>query len=68
MRRRLLAVAGRRAFSPRLYGRPTVGPWTHFKGGFLFTEPQCLRLDVYERGGAVHRYAEPFGRPPAECP
>jgi len=55
------------AFAPRFYRRRTVGPWTQFNGGFLLTGPQCLRLDVYERGRAARRFAEPFGRARAGC-
>jgi hypothetical protein len=55
------------AGSPRFYRRRTIGPWTQFNGGFLFTRPQCLRLDVYVRGRAPRRFTEPFARPRAGC-
>jgi len=48
--------------SSLLYGRRTIGAWTQFNGGFILTKAQCLRLDVYVRGGTARRYAEPFGR------
>lgn len=59
--------ANRRAFSPRHYRRRTVGPWTQFNGGFILTERQCLRLDVYVPGRPRQRFSEPFGRPRSGC-
>ena len=61
-------AADRPASSPRFYRRRTVGPWTQFNGGLMFTGPQCLRLDVYVRGRATRRYVEPFARPRKRCP
>lgn len=55
------------AGSPRFYRRATVGPWTQFNGGFLFTKPQCLRLDVYVRGAKPRRFVEPFARSRKGC-
>jgi hypothetical protein len=60
--------ADRSASNPRFYRRATVGPWTQFNGGFLFTRPQCLRLDVYVRGRAPRRFVEPFARSRNGCP
>ena len=60
-------AADHAAFSPRFYGRRTVGPWTQFNGGFLFARPQCLRLDVYVRGKEGRRFVEPFGGSRASC-
>ena len=51
------------AGSPRFYGRRTVGPFTQFNGGFMFTGPQCLKLDLYVEGRPARRYTEPFGYP-----
>jgi hypothetical protein len=52
----------------RFSGHGVVGPRTQFNGGFLFTEPQCYRLDVYNgTNGAVRRYVEPYGRPRSTC-
>ena len=56
--------ANRRRFS----GRGVVGPRTQFNGGFLFTEAQCVRLDVYDQtNGTTHRYVEPYGRQRSSC-
>lgn len=59
--------ARRPAEHPRFYRRATVGPWTQFNGGFLFTRPQCLRLDVYVRGREPRRFTEPFARSRKGC-
>lgn len=57
----------RPASNPRFYRRATVGPWTQFNGGFLFTGPQCLVIDVYVRGRAPRRFVEPFARSRKSC-
>jgi hypothetical protein len=51
------------------YSTPgSVGARTQFGGGFLFTEPQCLRLDVYDTTEKRRRrYVEPYGRPRTRC-
>jgi hypothetical protein len=56
------------ANQPRFSGRGVVGGRTQFNGGFVFTEPQCLRLDFYYRSRTRPvRYVEPFGRAPRAC-
>lgn len=48
--------------------RGVVGPRTQFNGGFLFTKPQCLRLDVYdETRGTRRRHFVAYGLPKATC-
>jgi hypothetical protein len=57
------------ANQPRSSGRGVVGPRTQFNGGFLFTESQCVRLDVYDHtNGTLRRYVEPYGRARRDCP
>ncbi len=52
----------------RFSGRGIVGPRTQFNGGFLFTESQCLRLDVYDQTRrTARRYIEPYGRARSDC-
>ncbi|HEV2060508.1 MAG TPA: hypothetical protein VGR11_14220 [Solirubrobacteraceae bacterium] len=52
----------------RFSGPGVVGPRTQFNGGFLFTEPQCLRLDVYNQTrGTARRHVVPYGRPRSAC-
>jgi hypothetical protein len=55
------------ASSPRFIRRRTIGPWTQFNGGWMFTRAQCLTLDVYVHGREPRRYVEPFGRARRDC-
>jgi hypothetical protein len=52
----------------RYSGRGVVGPRTQFNGGFLFTEPQCLRLDVYDEIRATSSpHLVAYGRAETAC-
>jgi hypothetical protein len=50
----------------RFSSRGVVGPRTQYNGGFVFSEPQCVRLDVFVDGRS-RRYTVAYGVRASRC-